>query len=78
MSKCYFGLTQVEYLGHFISSKRALIDLRKVQVVQQLPVPIIIKQLRGFLRLIGYYKRFVRNYGRMAQPLTTLCKPSGP
>ena len=67
----------MEYLRHFISKKRVSTDLRKVEAVKQWPVPTIIKQLMGLLGLTRYHRRLVRDYGRIAKPLTTLCKPTG-
>ena len=52
------------------------IDPKKVEAVWQWLVPTTIKQLREFLILTRYYRRFVKNYGRIAQPLTVLCNLS--
>ena len=76
-SKCSFEVDQVEYLGHFISGNGVSTDPRKIKVVAQWPTPKSIKQLRGFLGLSGYYRRFVRDFGKIAQPLTALLKAVG-
>ncbi|GAV69094.1 hypothetical protein CFOL_v3_12595, partial [Cephalotus follicularis] len=73
-SKCIFGGSQVEYLGHFISEDGVSTDPKKVTAIQQWPMPKNLKKLRGFLDLTGYYKRFIMNYSLLGKPLTSLLK----
>jgi len=62
------------HLGHIVSSAGVAIYQRKVQVVLDWPVPKNLKALSKFLGLIGYYRRFIRDYSTLAPPLTILTK----
>jgi hypothetical protein len=73
-SKCFIGVKEVEYLGHFVSHEGVKVYPNKIKAMMDWLIPKTLKNLRGFLGLTGYYRKFVWNYGRIATPLTTLTK----
>lgn len=74
-TKCLFAQRQLEYLGHVVSGKGVAPEPSKVQAILQWPPPSSAKDLRTFLGLADFYRKFVRNYASIAAPLTTLlCK----
>ncbi|XP_043714700.1 uncharacterized protein LOC122663059 [Telopea speciosissima] len=73
-SKCQFCQSSLGYLGHLISSNGVEPDPTKISAIMEWPLPMNIKQLRGFLGLTGYYRRFVRHYAHIASPLTDMLK----
>jgi len=76
-SKCSFTAASVHYLGHVISPDGVAMDASKVAAVQSWPQPRSARGLRGFLGLAGYYRRFVKDYGILAAPLTSLLRKEG-
>jgi hypothetical protein len=73
-SKCSLGTSEVEYLGHLVGKDGIRVDPKKIEAMQDWPHPKTLKSLRGFLGLTGYYRKFVKNYGKIATPLTALLK----
>lgn len=74
LSKCSFCSTTVEYLGHLISKGMLKADPAKIESMTAWPTLRNVKQLRGFLGLTVYYRRFIAQYAFIAAPLTDLLK----
>jgi hypothetical protein len=73
-SKCAFGASKVEYLGHLVGKDGVKVDPKNIESMQDWSHPKTLKILRGFLGLTGYYRKSVKNYGKIATPLMALLK----
>jgi hypothetical protein len=72
--KCSFGTSKVEYLGNLFGKDNIRVDPKNIESIQDRIHPNTLKILRGFLGLTDYYHKFVKNYGKISTPLTTLLK----
>ncbi|CAL9019118.1 unnamed protein product, partial [Prunus brigantina] len=73
-SKCQFWLDRVDFLAHVISVEGIYVDPRKVEVVVNWVQPTSVTEIRSFLGLAGYYRRFVEGFSSIAAPLTQLTR----
>jgi hypothetical protein len=73
-SKCLVKVLEVVYLGHIVGKDGVRVDPKKIEYMQDWLCPKMLKSLCGFLGLTGYYHKFVKNYGKIAAPLTALLK----
>jgi hypothetical protein len=74
LSKCVFTKREISYLGFVISDKGVSTCPGKINAVLEWPIPANVKELRHFLGLAGYYRKFVKNFGVIAKPLTELLR----
>ncbi|WVZ63667.1 hypothetical protein U9M48_013281 [Paspalum notatum var. saurae] len=78
LSKCEFWLDQVPFLGHIVSKGGIMVDPSKISSVMDWKVPKVVKEVRGFLGLAGYYRRFIESFSRIAKPMTSLLEKGVP
>ena len=64
-SKCFFGVKEVEYLGHIVSHEGVKVDPNKIKAIMDWPIHQKLKNLRRFLGLTSYYRNFVKHYGQI-------------
>ncbi|KAK1628022.1 hypothetical protein QYE76_002337 [Lolium multiflorum] len=73
-SKCEFWLDRVGFLGHIVSAEGVAVDPSKVAAVTEWESPKNAGEIRSFLGLAGYYRRFIENFSKIAKPMTALLK----
>ncbi|XP_043725716.1 uncharacterized mitochondrial protein AtMg00860-like [Telopea speciosissima] len=73
-NKCEFWLQQVAFLGHLVSMKGIEVDPGKVQSVVDWEIPKNVADIRSFLGLAGYYRRFIENFSKISTPMTRLTR----
>jgi len=78
LSKCEFWLDEVQFLGHVISSHGIAVDSSKVETMLKWERPQTVTEVRSFLGLAGYYRRFVEEFSKMVSPLTQLTRKDQP
>jgi len=76
--KCHYGMKEAQYLGHVIGGGKVRPDPKKVQAVRDYPTPSSKKDIRAFLGLTGYYRKFIPHFATLAAPLSDLTRKCQP
>ncbi|KAL0437390.1 UNVERIFIED_CONTAM: Retrovirus-related Pol polyprotein from transposon.6 [Sesamum radiatum] len=71
VSKCSFAQETINFLGHIVEKGRNRMDPKKVQAIEEWQPPSDVHDLRSFLGLTNYYRRFVKGYSEIARPMNT-------
>ena len=73
-SKCEFWLTEVGFLGQVVSASSVSVDPGKVEAMMSWERPKSVFEIRSFLRLVGYYRRFIEDFSRLVAPMMRLTR----
>jgi hypothetical protein len=76
--KCTFGQREVKYLGHIVGNDGVATDPAKLQIVRDYPTPTKVTEVRSFLGFVGYYRKYIKDFCKIAEPLTNLTRKDIP
>ena len=78
LKKCYFCLPNINFLGHVVERDGIKPDPQKIEKIRNFPIPQNLTQLRGVLGLFLYYRKFIKDFSKIAKPMLTLLKKDEP
>ena len=73
-SKCGFFEEKIQYLGHVVTKEGISVDLEKIRAIKDWPVPKDVTDVRSFVGITGYYRRFIEGFSKITNPITSLQK----
>jgi hypothetical protein len=73
-SKCDFFQKKIHYLGHILSEEGVAVDPDRIRSIMEWPTPKDISDIRSFMVLAGYYRRFIKGFSKIGYPITALQK----
>ena len=74
LSKCDFYKNKIHYLGHIISNEGISVDAEKIEAIMNWPTPRNVIDVRSFMGLAGYHRRFIEGFSKVAHSITSLQK----
>src|SRR5205823_5000652 len=78
LKKCYFCLPNITFLGHIVGRNGIQPDPSKIEKIKNFPISTNLTQLRAALGLFSYYRKFIKDFSRIAKPMTLLLKKEMP
>ena len=78
LRKCFFCFPNITFLGHIVGRNGIAVDPKKIEKVKDFPIPTNLKELRSALGLFSYYRKFIKDFSKIARPMLVLLKKDTP